>query len=128
MIEIIVPGIPPSVNQYKRPMRRGLKIKFKVTDKAHSFKRDIATFLRGRFVDAEAFEVEATIYLGYRQKGDADNFLKVLIDGLAEAGAFRMAGERVSDAKVTDVIARVRRDRDNPRTVIRVSMAACVDE
>jgi len=123
MIEITVPGIPPSVNHYKVPVRRGLKIAYKVTYQAQKFKRDIAIMLGGRFVDADAFEVEVLIYLGPRQKGDADNFLKVIMDGLADAGAFRTAGERRTDYAVSDAISRRRNDRMNPRTVIRVKAA-----
>jgi len=120
MIEIIVPGIPPSVNHYKIPVRRGLRIGYRVSREASSFKRDIAIMAAGRFVDADEFEVELLVYLGYKQKGDPDNFPKVVIDGLADAGVFRTGGKRRTDAAVSDVIARRRRDRANPRTVIRI--------
>lgn len=113
---------PPNLNHYVRHTRSG---RHYVTKEAQTFKDVLAVVLRGRYVLATAFVVEIWIYLGAKQKGDCDGFPKIVLDGLARAGAFRMATsggpEWLSDAHVDDLIVHKRRDRKNPRTEIKIS-------
>jgi Holliday junction resolvase RusA-like endonuclease len=52
--------------------------------------------------------------MGKGERGDGDNFWKCIADGLVDAGVIH------SDAAVSEWHLYVRRDRDNPRTVIEV--------
>ncbi|MCL6481040.1 MAG: RusA family crossover junction endodeoxyribonuclease [Firmicutes bacterium] len=110
-LTITVPLVPPSVNHYVRHTRTG---RHYVTREGKAYKRAVALFARGKCVRAKRYELEAVIYLGYGQRGDGDNFWKVVADGLVEAGVIH------SDAAVSDWILRKRRDRNNPRTEITV--------
>jgi crossover junction endodeoxyribonuclease RusA len=110
-LTITVPLVPPSVNHYVKHTRQG---RHYVTREGRAFKEAVALFARGRQVRAKRYELEAAIYLGHGQRGDGDNFWKVIADGLVDAGVIR------SDAAVTDWILRKRRDRGNPRTEITV--------
>ena len=111
-VSFTVPLVPPSVNHYKKPRGRGYG--YYVTEEAKAFKQAVALFAKRRKVEAKYYELEAHIYLGHGQRGDGDNFWKVVADGLVEAGVIR------SDAAVTDWILRKRRDRKAPRTEICV--------
>lgn len=111
-LSFTVPLVPPSVNHYK--MRRRDTGRWYVTSAALAFKSAVGIFARGRFVAAKKYEVEFTVYLGYRQRGDGDNFNKVIGDGLKEARVVH------SDAAIKRWIVNVERDRANPRTEITV--------
>jgi len=121
-ISFTVPLVPPNLNHYKVPIWG--QRRFAVTGPAKAFKEAIAIFARGAAVIGRQFQVEAIIYLGHKNKGDVDGFGKLILDGLAEAGVFQKANGRrplvtpcqMSDAHVTDLILRKRRDADNPRT------------
>ena len=115
-VSFTVPLVPPTVNHYVKHTRNG---RHYVTAQAKAFKAAVGLLARERraSVDARWYEVEAHIFLGAGQKGDADNFGKVLLDSLQEAGVIR------SDAAVTDLILRKRRDRNAPRTEICVRPA-----
>lgn len=111
---LIVPGIPPSVNHYKRT-RNG---RYYVTREALQFKNDIGLFVKRAGVPgtiaANTYELEVFLYLGKGQRGDGDNFWKVIADGLVDAGVIH------SDAAVMDWILHVRRDWNEPRTEITI--------
>lgn len=114
MITFTVPLIPPSVNHYKQPRRGGRG--FYVTGEATAFKEAVAIFARGKVSTpySSGLSVEINIYLGRGKKGDIDNFAKVCLDGLVEAGIIQ------SDAGVQELIMRKDRDNANPRTEITV--------
>lgn len=129
MLRIEIPLVPPTVNHYKKPAlfprkRGGPPVPGMVmTKQAKAFKAAVAIFARGESL-APATESErrkvrymlvATVYLGYKQRGDGDNFWKCLADGLVEAGVIH------SDAAVTKWHIDVARDRENPRTVVEIS-------
>jgi Holliday junction resolvase RusA-like endonuclease len=113
---ISVPLVPPSVNHYKRPIILRGHISFTISKAAREYKRCVAIFSRGQSVaDAKArYELDVVVYLGHNQRGDGDNFWKVIADGLVEACVIH------SDAAVDDWILRKRRDPKNPRTEITV--------
>jgi crossover junction endodeoxyribonuclease RusA len=110
-LSIIVPLVPPSVNHCWKHTRDG---RHYVTAEGRAYKKAVVLFARGRQVRAKRYELEAVIYLGHGQRGDGDNFWKVIADGLVDAAVIH------SDAAVTDWILRKRRDASNPRTEITV--------
>lgn len=124
-ISFTVPLIPPGVNNYVKHTRSG---RHYVTAEAREFKNAVVLLARGKVVIGRAFEVVAVIYLGHKQKGDVDNFGKLILDALADAGVFQKANLRrplvtptaISDAHVSDLTLRRRRDAKNPRTEITV--------
>ena len=89
-----IPGIPPSVNSYVRHSK-GRHYK---TDEASRFQRDIAILAAGKKVEAESYAVLIHVFLGPKQKGDLDNFAKVILDGLVIAGVIH------SDAAVVRLL------------------------
>lgn len=112
-VSFTVPLVPPTVNMYVRHTRNG---RHYVTAEAKAFKAAMCLLSKraGILPAVERYEVEAHIYLGHGQRGDVDNFAKCLLDGLQEAGIIE------SDALVSDLILRRRRDRKAPRTEITV--------
>jgi hypothetical protein len=84
-ISFTVPLIPPSVNGYARHTKAGGHYQ---TAKALSFKEHVMFQARGCRVIAKAFKVEIGVFLGKGEKGDVDNFPKLVMDALAKAGVF----------------------------------------
>jgi crossover junction endodeoxyribonuclease RusA len=111
-ISFTVPLVPPSVNHYKKPRKFGRG--FYVTKEAIAFKEAVALLGRNTKLVAEAYSVVIGIFLGHAQKGDIDNFCKVVLDGLVFAGIIH------SDAAITELTLRKGRDAKNPRTEIQV--------
>ena len=121
-LKLEIPMIPPGVNHYVRHTRRGLHY---VTPEAKAFKDYVAILLRNKFLSpfvvGKTFGIEAWIYLGPKERGDVDGFGKLILDALAEAGAFRnKIGEWMSDAHVTDLRIHKRRGPES-KTVIEVT-------
>jgi crossover junction endodeoxyribonuclease RusA len=110
-LEITVPLVPPSVNHYVKHTRDG---RHYVTAAAKAYKQAIAIYSRGKRVLAKQYKVKVVIYLGHRQRGDIDNFLKVVNDGLEEAGVIH------SDGAIRSLAVEIERDAENPRTEITV--------
>jgi len=93
-----VPLIPPSVNHYKTRFANGNTV---VSKEAAAFKAAVARFAKGRFVTAKEFYVRMVIVLGKGERGDVDNFPKLVLDGMADCGVFRdNEGKRLSDSHV----------------------------
>lgn len=80
---IVIPGIPPNVNHYVKHTRSG---RHYITGEATQFKRSIAFLAAGKSVDSKTYDVRISVTLGYKQRGDVDNFAKVVLDGLVDAG------------------------------------------
>lgn len=100
-----VPLIPPSVNHYKTRFRNGRTV---VSDAAVAFKEEIAFAVRGRYVIGKRFSVEIKVVLGAGERGDVDNFPKLVLDGLAAASVFcDRTGMCVSDAHVRRMLVEV---------------------
>jgi Holliday junction resolvase RusA-like endonuclease len=122
MIKLTVPGIPPSANHYKGINRKTGR--WFVRKPAIRFKESVAAMLKGRMMPAATgYWVETVIYLPKGKRGDADNFNKVVLDALQAAGAFPGEnGRSGSDARVRRAGIETRRDWDNPRTEITISV------
>jgi len=119
VITFTVPLIPPGVNNYVRHTRSG---RHYVTAEAKAFKEALILCARRAAIKGKFFSVEATVYLGKKQKGDVDGFAKLILDALAEAGVFmhHKKPQALSDAHVYDLHLRKRKDIENPRTEITV--------
>lgn len=112
-VSFTVPLVPPSVNHYKMRTNHGVTF---VSQEAKDFKRAVGVFCRSKFCgEWSAYHVEVTVFQGKGDRGDVDNYAKCVLDGLAESGVIH------SDAAITDLILRKRRDRENPRTEITVT-------
>ena len=121
--------IPPSGNHYKRPCRYTGRdgfshMGFKLTKDAKAYYAAVAIFARGRTVSPQTdnerrkvqYSVTIDVYLGERQRGDADNFTKCALDAIQNCGMIH------SDAYVRDCKVTVHKDeRENPRTEYLVS-------
>jgi len=120
MITFTVPIIPPSVNHYKVRFRNGNTV---VTAEAIAFKHAIAVYVRGMAISAKKFSVRIEVVLPKGARGDVDNFPKLCLDGLADAGVFmNRKGKRVSDAYVRHLVVDLDSDSrpDEGYTVITV--------
>ena len=129
-VRFTVPLVPPSVNHYKTPVQRcgrdGLTRQgYVVSAEALAFKQAVAVFARGQSLCPTSardrqlirYSVEVLIALGPNGRGDADNFGKVVCDGLVDAGVIH------SDARVRIFQVEVIDDeRHNPRTEFHVSV------
>jgi len=108
---ITVPLVPPTVNHYVKHTRRG---RHYVSGEAISFKEAVRLFSKRQQVRGAQYKVEVWVHLGKGQKGDIDNFAKVVLDGLKDAGVID------SDAKIANLHLYKRRSADRPRTEIMV--------
>jgi Holliday junction resolvase RusA-like endonuclease len=106
--------VPPSVNHYVQHFKGGVHV---VSEEAKAFK--LAVYIFGR--DQPTFSGKNTtysvflaIYLAKGQKGDIDNFPKLILDGLRDAKIIH------SDAAVMCLHIELFRDPANPRTEITV--------
>ena len=124
----MIPSIPPSVNHYKdsqifcnRKTRKHF-IKWTPTGHALAFKYTVRNLARGASLAPATLReqrrtyyiVRVVVFLGAGQRGDGDNFWKVIGDSLTFAGIIH------SDAAVKGWIMWVGRDRENPRTEITI--------
>jgi len=109
----VVPAVPPSVNHYLRHTRMG---RHYVTSEATQFKDLVLAVAASKqlVIRSKHYGVEISIFLGKKQKGDLDNFCKVMIDSLVYAAVID------SDAKITDLRMTKSRDVSNPRTVVSI--------
>lgn len=97
---IKVNGIPPSVNNYVRHTRAGIHYK---TPKAKLWETMVALACRRAHpVYGTTFEIEITIMFGKGERGDWDNFGKVVCDPIAKCGMLRnvKTGKPMSDAHI----------------------------
>lgn len=111
---ITIPLVPPSVNHYKMRTRKGVTF---VSREAKAYKDAVYMIAHGKRLEADAYEVEVIVYQGKGDKGDVDNYAKLVLDGLVFAEVIH------SDAAVTDLILRKRRSWEDPRTEIRIRPA-----
>jgi Holliday junction resolvase RusA-like endonuclease len=112
-IRLVIPMTPVSVNHYKKPRRGGFG--YFVTKEAKAFKEAVALVARKRSVQADSYKVSILIALGKGQKGDLDNFSKLALDSLVDAGVIH------SDAAICELFMQKTRDISNPRTEITIT-------
>lgn len=125
VVSFIVPNLtPPSTNHYKKPVTRRDKqgnprLSFTLTPEAKAFRDAVAIFARGDSVTPDSererkkckYFVRVDVYLGPKQRLDADNAGKVALDALQNAGVLH------SDAYVHECRLLVHKfQRDRPRT------------
>lgn len=110
-VAFTIPLIPPSVNHYKMRTRKGVTF---VSKEAKAFKEAVGVFSRGRSIQSDEYRMTVTIHLGWRDRGDVDNFLKCVLDGCVEAGVIH------SDAAIRKLTVEKHRDITNPRTEVYI--------
>lgn len=102
-----------------------MRLWFQLTKQAHAYRDAVAIFARGETVAPATdrarlkvrYHVTAKVVLGKRQRLDADNAGKVLLDALQNCGVIH------SDAYVAvSTIEIVKNDRENPRTEVEVTV------
>jgi hypothetical protein len=72
-----------------------------VSPGAIGFKLEVARCAKNRCVAGRTFHVTIHLVLGQGNRGDIDNYAKLVMDGLADAGVFvDLKGKRKSDAWV----------------------------
>ena len=111
-VSFTVPLTPPSVNHYKKP--RGNGYGYYLTKEAQAYKDAVAVCSRSARIVAKGYAVTALIALGSGQRGDVDNFAKVILDALVYARVIH------SDAAISRLTLEKTRDKENPRTEITV--------
>jgi Holliday junction resolvase RusA-like endonuclease len=132
-IAFTVPFVAPSVNHLYAPAMYTGKdgnphMGRKISKEAKAYKEAVYFFVRDlrgstslspdtdRERRAVKYTVEIDVYLGPKQRGDADNFAKISIDALVYAGVIH------SDANVaTSKITVHKNERFNPRTAYIVT-------
>ena len=92
-LSFTVPMVPPSVNSYVRHSR-GRHYRTKPAD---DFSLLVKQAVAGRQVRADFYAVTVIILLGPKQRGDIDNFAKVVLDSLVQCGAID------SDSRITSL-------------------------
>jgi Holliday junction resolvase RusA-like endonuclease len=116
LISMVIPLVPPSVNHYKNKNRKTGR--WYVTAEWTSFQSAVRLFARGRSISGNPrtlkYHVDLVIYLGKRKRGDGDNFVKAVFDGLQAAGVIH------SDAAIKTHTVQIERDWHYPRTEITV--------
>ena len=117
-LQLVIPLVPPSGNHYKGITKTGRTY---VKKEAKVFFSAVAAIVAGRKIEAKAWTVGIRVWLGPKQRGDADNFNKVVLDSLVHAGV-------INDARVYDGSYSKRRSRSNPRTEIVVRSADVPEE
>lgn len=108
--------LPPSVNHYKSPSRtRWGAYRVYLTPEAVAFKKALAIAAGKQRIRAKRYFVTIEIVQGPSNRGDLDNYMKCVLDGLQDAGVID------TDARVTRILAMKSRDpRGGARTVITV--------
>lgn len=113
-LSLTIPLEPPSGNHYKSFRVIGKHASWYLTKAAKAWHEAVAAIAAGREVAGKAHAISYTVHQGHGSRGDVDNYAKVILDGLVKAGVLK------SDASVVELHAHKRRDRDNPRTEIKV--------
>jgi Holliday junction resolvase RusA-like endonuclease len=118
-LQFEVPLEPISVNHYWKsrivsPKQGSMFISTYITKEALAYTDALAACAAGRRVVAKEYEVTIIVYQGPNSRGDVDNYSKCVLDSLVKCGAI------TSDAKVVSLTLMKQRDRDRPRTFIRI--------
>jgi Holliday junction resolvase RusA-like endonuclease len=116
VLKIIVPITPPSVQHYNHQRVATVKGKHLVmwypSKEAKAWWKAVGAASGGRALEAKGYEVAYVIYQGHNERGDVDNYAKVILDGIVKAGVID------TDHKVIAMHAYKSRDRERPRTEI----------
>jgi len=117
-VSFTIPLLPPSVNHYVT--HQGGK-HFKSAE-AKAWERDFPLFSKGQFVNGETFMVTIILTPGAKQKGDIDNYSKLVLDCIAKAGMLRnLKGQKLTDAAIKSLHIELIEDRKNgPKTEITI--------
>ncbi len=121
-LNLVIQAEPPNVNNYVKHTRSGRHYKTKA---AHSWLEEVGIavcawklscdpYNEEVLVPGKAHEVTYVVYQGFKSKGDVDNYAKCILDALVDCGVLK------SDASIVSLHAHKLRDRNKPRTEIKV--------
>jgi crossover junction endodeoxyribonuclease RusA len=113
-LTLVIPIEPPTVNSYVRHTRSGRHYKTQQAEGWESFVNYAVFQGQHKEVEGKRHEVTYTVFQGKGSKGDVDNYAKCILDSLVSTGILK------SDASVVALHAFKQRDRENPRTEIKV--------
>lgn len=105
-----LPFLPPSVNHY---LDHKSASNHSLSAAAKAFKRDFPILVRpGQYVIGKRFQVSIRYWMGPKDRGDIDNYDKLLLDCIADAGMMRDSnGKELSDAWIKRRLTEI---RDSP--------------
>ena len=109
--------IPPSVNHYVKHARNGGHY---IDPRAVGFASLLAfECMKAEPVYGDEFEVEIHVSMGKGQKGDVDNFPKLVLDTIARRGLLRHrgTGRQMSDSHITKLTVSKFRGEESQTTV-----------
>lgn len=106
-MKYIIPFIPPSMNKFA-----GRKNVWEYREEKENWKQICCAYCRPK-VTPEKAKLIITFFFKTKARHDADNYLKLLLDGLVAAGAIKD-----DDFDHVEVLCRGEHDKNNPRTEI----------
>jgi len=110
-MKYIIPDVPPSLNKFA-----GRKNVWQYREAKTLWKNLCVLYCRPRPGYApEKARVNITFYFKTRARHDADNYQKLLLDGLSVAGVIKD-----DDFEHVEVLCKGGYDKENPRTEIEV--------
>jgi len=115
-VKIVVPLLPPSVNHYKKPRANGRG--YYVTPEATAFQTALALIAGRKSITAASYAVTISLTQGPRQRGDLDNYSKVVLDSLVKAGVID------TDAKVTELHMSKQRGKESQTEITVTEVVA----
>ena len=130
IIRFEMPMLPPSVNHLTEHPATGVHPK---SAAAKAFMRDFPIFARDLYAVSASgiFQVTLRYIPGKGQKGDWDNYNKLICDCAAKRGMFRDAkGKELSDACVKRGVVEVydapEYRKIGPKTIMRIEAIECL--
>jgi crossover junction endodeoxyribonuclease RusA len=119
MIKLVIPGIPPSLNQWSRMhWAKAAKIKKQwENDILYTFLSLVRVWKKNEFPYQKA-KIKITYYFATKRRRDIDNMnQKFILDGIVKAGI--IADDSTNVIGQVEVVPEY--DKDNPRVEIEIS-------
>ena len=118
-VQFSFPILPPSVNHYLK--HKSARI-HSLSDAAKAFKDQFPALVKpGPYIVGVRFQVTIHYWMGPNDRGDIDNFDKLLLDCIAQSGMMRDGkGKELSDAwikrRTTEIMDSPEDRKIGPRT------------
>lgn len=130
IVRFEMPMLPPSVNHLTEHPATGVHPK---SAAAKAFMRDFPIFARDLYAMSASgiFQVTLCYFPGKGQRGDSDNYNKLILDCAAKRGMFRNAkGKELSDAWVKRLIVEIYDSLPcreiGPKTIMTIEAIECL--
>lgn len=116
-MKLTIPMLPPSANHYKKYRVVGRNVHWYLTAQAIAWREAVCMYAKGKQLPKTCYSVRITVFRGKGDRGDVDNYAKVVLDSLQKCGVLG------NDDWVQELIIVKQRDIENPRTEIVISYA-----